>query len=53
MAGSEVGLVLTAVSQAVSFHLPHVDTLVSHINRSKLQRLGDNPKIDLIYRVPI
>jgi len=47
MAGSQVDLVLTAVSQAVGFHLPHVEILVSHKTISKMQYLGESPKIDL------
>lgn len=47
MAGSQEDLVLTAVSQAVGFPLSHVETLVSHKTRSKLQSPEENPKIDL------
>lgn len=40
-------LVLTTVPSS-QFHLPHVETLVSHKTRSKLQCLGENPRIDLV-----
>lgn len=46
-------MILRAVSQAVDFHLPQVEALVSHKTESELQCLEENPKRDLTGRVPL